>query len=166
MGKIILLNGTSSSGKSSIAKILHKELISPPWMFLELDNFLNKLPLDHIQSQEEFMKILPKTILGFNSVVVTMADQGVNCIVDHVFQEDGWYKDFSEKSKEQKVFTIGLHCPIKILEEREKAREDREVGLAASQIDKVHRGITYSMELDTSIISSVECAKKIMDLLN
>lgn len=42
-GKIILLNGTSSAGKSSIAKKLHK-LLDEPYLYMAFDDFNGKLP--------------------------------------------------------------------------------------------------------------------------
>ena len=37
-----------------------------------------------------------------------------------------------------------------MIEERERQRGDRDLGLARWQYDKVHGGMTYDLELDTS----------------
>jgi len=42
-GTIIFLNGTSSSGKTSIARALQKSL-DEPYLYLSVDSFLDMLP--------------------------------------------------------------------------------------------------------------------------
>jgi chloramphenicol 3-O phosphotransferase len=42
-GRIILLNGTSSSGKSSVARAL-QEVLSEPYLHLGIDTFIAMLP--------------------------------------------------------------------------------------------------------------------------
>ena len=65
-GKIILLNGTSSSGKTSIAKELQR-ISDEPYLQLGIDNFINLLPkryfgiepADNEPAYEGFKWILP-----------------------------------------------------------------------------------------------------------
>lgn len=166
MGKVIILNGTSSSGKSSIAKLLHQKLLKPAWVYLELDTFLNMLPLDHIESREDFIEMIPGVLSGFHSSINSFADSGVNCIVDHVFQEEDTYFDISKKLEDHEVLYIGLHCPIEVLEKRESDRGDRRIGTAKSQFDKVHRNVPYSLELDSHSLSSEECAERGLSLIS
>ncbi|TIU81251.1 MAG: chloramphenicol phosphotransferase, partial [Mesorhizobium sp.] len=47
------------------------------------------------------------------------------------------------------------------LEARESARADRLPGLARWQFERVHRGIRYDIEVDTSILTAQECALRI-----
>jgi len=42
-GKIILINGTSSSGKSTLAKSLQKSL-AEPFLHVQLDSYIEMLP--------------------------------------------------------------------------------------------------------------------------
>ncbi|OUR96797.1 hypothetical protein A9Q84_10680 [Halobacteriovorax marinus] len=162
MSKIIILNGTSSSGKSSIARELHKKLLKPAWVYLEWDTFINMLPQDHIESREDFLEMVPGVLSGFHSTIRAFADSGVNCIVDHVFQDEDIYFDISKKLKDHEVFFIGLHCPIDILEKRETNRGDRTIGTAERQINKVHRNVSYNLELDSHSLSIDECVKKVI----
>ena len=41
---------------------------------------------------------------------------------------------------------------------RERSRGDRVVGLARWQYDRVHRGMTYDLEIDTSAADPPACA--------
>ena len=47
------------------------------------------------------------------------------------------------------MILIGIHCPTEILVRRERERGDRVVGLANSQLDFVHKGIKYDLEINT-----------------
>lgn len=59
------------------------------------------------------------------------------------------------------VFSVGVFAPLDMLEARESARADRLPGLARWQFERVHRGIRYDIEVDTSILTAQECALRI-----
>ncbi len=46
-------------------------------------------------------------------------------------------------------------------EARERRRGDRMIGLARWQFDRVHRGMAYDLELETSRATAMECAEAI-----
>jgi chloramphenicol 3-O phosphotransferase len=48
-----------------------------------------------------------------------------------------------------------------VLEARERARGDRLIGLARWQLDRVHVGVAYDLEIDTTAASPLECARMI-----
>jgi chloramphenicol 3-O phosphotransferase len=54
-----------------------------------------------------------------------------------------------------------VHAPLNVLEERERQRGDRLIGLARWQYDRVHEGMTYDLEVDTASVSALECAELI-----
>ena len=81
-------------------------------------------------------------------------------IVDHVLQEPGWISDYLDATRGVKTHFVGLHCPIEILEQREQARGDRQIGLARMQLEKVHRDVPYDVELDTGMLQPEECRAK------
>jgi chloramphenicol 3-O phosphotransferase len=58
---------------------------------------------------------------------------------------------------------VGLFAPLHILEARELARGDRDIGLARWQYDRVHRNIAYDLEIDTSVLTPSQCAQLILD---
>ncbi len=59
------------------------------------------------------------------------------------------------------LFRVGVVAPLDVLEERERLRGDRLIGLARAQYDTVHMGITYDLTVDTSRASPMECANRI-----
>ena len=56
------------------------------------------------------------------------------------------------------VVWVGVHCDAEVAAGREFARGDRVVGGAASQATRVHEGVSYDLEIDTTSTESPECA--------
>lgn len=63
--------------------------------------------------------------------------------------------------REYNILFVGVRCPLAVLEQRERDRGDREIGLARYQFDRVHRHGIYDLELNTSVLSVAECVAKI-----
>ncbi|MEU0412906.1 AAA family ATPase [Streptomyces griseorubiginosus] len=162
-GLIIFLNGTSSSGKSSIAK----ELLTV------LDDMYFHMPvdiLDAMRSQraiapDERPSVLRRAVMGFHRAVAGMAAVGNNIVVDHVLSEPWHLLDCVALFAPEDVVLVGVHCPLPELERRERERGDRVPGLAARQITQVHVHGLYDIECDTSTASPADCAQQIKDFL-
>jgi chloramphenicol 3-O phosphotransferase len=168
-GTIIFLNGTSSSGKTTIGKELQTRL-NDPFMLVSLDNFLKFYPERFFEpkSQDEgsvLMELFASGISGFHRCIPVLAETGNNLIVDHVLQEDGWLQDCVKRWSGLDVLFVGVKCPLEVLEKREAERGDRKPGTARYQYNRVHSHDRYDLELDTSILSGEECADKIIELL-
>jgi chloramphenicol 3-O phosphotransferase len=164
-GKIIFLNGTSSSGKTTIGKRLQEKL-PEPYLLYSVDDLLNCLPgwVFEPTTQEDADKsnqIIYNLISNFHRVVGTLARAGTNLIVDHVLQEEVWLTECLKEWHGLEVCFVGVKCPLDELEKREKERGNRNPGTAAYQFDRVHAHNMYDIEVDTSIFSSDECAERI-----
>ncbi|MDP3746426.1 MAG: hypothetical protein Q8Q88_05180 [Phenylobacterium sp.] len=92
-----------------------------------------------------------------------MAAQGNNLVVDDVMIGQGEAAEYRRILSGHAVRLVGLFAPLEVLEARERARGDREIGLARWQYDRVHRDIAYDLELDTSATTPLENAEKIRD---
>ncbi|GHF23898.1 chloramphenicol phosphotransferase [Streptomyces griseoluteus] len=156
-GRIIFLNGTSSSGKSSIARELLGLLDDGVYSHLSVDAF-NAMRAQRELSEEEFDAALRRTRLGFHRSVAAMAEVGNDLVVDHVLSEPWRLTDCLTVLPPEDVLFVGVHCPREELERRERARGDREAGLAALQYDLVHAHGDYDLECDTSTASPRACA--------
>jgi chloramphenicol 3-O phosphotransferase len=55
----------------------------------------------------------------------------------------------------------GVHCDAAIAAARELARGDRIAGMAASQAEMVHQGVTYDLQVDTTRTEALDCARAI-----
>jgi len=94
MNSVILLNGTSSSGKTTIAELLQKRL-SSNWVIESIDGFLEALPaIQQAKTKNELQKLVFDAIPMFHRKILSEVDLGRRVIVDHVLQESEWLKDF------------------------------------------------------------------------
>ncbi len=164
---IIFLNGTSSSGKSSIA-IKIQELSHLPFIHLEIDAFLGMIAFKHIDCEaiDGVNENCNKLISGFHQCFASMVKSGNNIVIDHVLQESNWLVECLSVLKDEKVYMVGVYTSLDILTEREIKRGDRSIGLAALQFNKVHSSCIYDIEVNTDYQSSEECAKKILLFIN
>jgi chloramphenicol 3-O phosphotransferase len=105
--------------------------------------------------------VAERLLRGMRHAVAAMAHQGNNLIVDDVMLEETAAAEYGELLTGFEVHRVGVFCPLEVLETRESARGDREVGLARWQYDRVHRGKVYDLELDTSRATPEACAAKI-----
>ncbi len=165
--RIILLNGVSSSGKTSIAEELQK-LLEPTYLHLALDLFIDMFPNDYDDLENEGMRAeRRKNVLSvMNLCIVSLAKNGYNLILDHVLDDINSMSSMINQLSSFNVVSVGLTCSLTILEKRERARGNRKIGLARSQHDNVHLNKTYDFEVDTSFMSPNECAHKIIEHLN
>lgn len=163
-GLIIFLNGTSSSGKSSIAKEL-LPILDDTYFYMPVDAFhaMRTTPPD--LAPDQLRSVLKHTWMGFHRAVAGMAAGGNNIVVDHVFSEQWRLLDCLALFASADVVLVGVHCPLPELEQRERMRGDRPQGLAARQIAQVHTHGLYDIECDTSTTSPLDCARQIRDFL-
>ncbi len=58
---------------------------------------------------------------------------------------------------------VRLNAPLDVLEERERLRGDRNIGLARGQFDIIGLGHNYDLEIDASVNTPVQNARLIVD---
>ncbi|MFY1675919.1 MULTISPECIES: chloramphenicol phosphotransferase CPT family protein [unclassified Streptomyces] len=163
-GRIIFLNGTSSSGKSSIARELLDILDDGVFFHLAVDDF-NAMRTRRPLAAGELDAALRRTRMGFHRSVAAMAEVGNDIVLDHVLSEPWRLLDCLTVLRPDDVLFVGVHCPLAELTRREEARGDRPAGLAARQFDLVHRHGDYDLECDTGDSDPRECARRIAEFL-
>lgn len=163
LGKIILIHGASSAGKSTLAFAVQKA--SPvPLLRFSFDLFLdgNILPMNRIKNGEfSWREIRPSILNGFYQCLPVLAKAGNNLILDHIIESEGELKQVVTLLKGIDVFFVGLHCSLPELERREKERGNRRQGEARTDFQTVHTYTTYDLELD----SENELEKNVKSLL-
>ncbi|HEY3898163.1 MAG TPA: hypothetical protein VGM54_06095 [Chthoniobacter sp.] len=157
----IVLNGASSSGKTSIARAI-QHLSVTPVLHASLDTFTDMFHWAAIPDEEQKRSCHRAGVANFHRALPILAGCGFPVVIDHVFEESQWYLDCIEALKGTETHLIGVRCPLSELERRERTRPDRRGGLARFQIDRVHEGKVYALEVDTSIDSVDVCAEKVL----
>src|SRR4051794_21492395 len=161
-GQIIYLNGTSSSGKTTIARELQK-VLEEPYMYVSVDGFFEMLPERF--AQEPSRELMISVMSGMHRSVAGLSMAGNNVIVDDVLAGKPFLKEGVELLADLPVLFVGVQCPLEELERRERERGDRGEGLARFQYGRVHHYGIYDVEVDTSVSSPEECAQQIASAL-
>jgi chloramphenicol 3-O phosphotransferase len=82
-------------------------------------------------------------------------------VVDDVMFGGGEADEYRRLLREYGVRLVGLFAPLEVLEQRERERGDRVLGLARWQYERVHSGVSYDLEIDTSKLTPMEAAQTI-----
>jgi chloramphenicol 3-O phosphotransferase len=148
-GRIIFLNGTSSAGKSTLAKAL-RETLSEPFCYYASDQladagFRTIRRVRHGGARGEREKFFD----GFHRSIAAFAEAGNDLIVEHIVEEQSWADQLAALLAGLDVFWIGVHAPIDELERRELERGDRSIGEARYHL-KTHGFCRYDLNVDTT----------------
>jgi chloramphenicol 3-O phosphotransferase len=183
-GRIILINGTSSSGKTTLVKALRSTL-PELWLEMGIDRFAYALPgrvLGQPTWPQLFRYVRPagrsdgpftidttplgqRFISGMHATVAALADAGLNVIVDHVLLEEAWLDDCARLWAGFAVLFVGVRCPLDVVLQRELERKDRTLGQAEAQFAVIHRWGEYDVEVDTSVLAPVDAVAQIESAL-
>ncbi len=173
MIQMIVLNGGSSSGKTSIARAL-QEVLPGLWLTFGTDVLAEALPgrgadprsglvLEPdgtVTVQPEFRAVQDIWYRG----LAVMASRGACLILDEVFLAGGaGQQRLRTLLGDLDVLWAGVHCDPLVAASREAARADRIPGMAMSQAVAVHAGVGYDVAVDTTDCSAVDCARRIAE---
>ena len=172
---IILLNGTSSAGKSTLAATLQKAL-DKPYLYLSIDEYLDrftdyisafrkmgqsvfpgrststKFPVENLKPLERGPGIVYEMVPRFHQSIAATANAGQAVIVDHILLERKWLEECVRLFEGIEVIFVGVHCSLEELKRRERKRGDRRIGLGRSQYEKVHMHGVYDIEASAAKI--------------
>lgn len=171
-GTIVLLNGTSSAGKTSISN----ELINQneiPFHYLSIDNFIKEfndkfldVEVKREVDQQTIAQIMFDPLISvYYSTIKLFSENGLNVIVDTVIDNDKRFNECLDKFYDQPTLFVGVKCSKEELTRREQIRGDRMIGLANSQFDKVYCFNEYDLEVNTEELNPIECAEKILSFM-
>ena len=134
-GRLVLLNGPSSSGKTTLAKAVVGRLRTP-WLVLPVDLFhqIRTRP-DATLTDRQWQDIFHRTRAAYHRALVGAAACGCDELGDHVLSEP-WRLDVT--------------CDAAELRRREKARTDRAPGTAATQQRLVFAHGDCDLTVDTT----------------
>ncbi len=177
-GRVVLLHGTSSSGKTTVARAVQR-LSDEPWLRLGIDAFWNAIDerwMEHGSRAadgflwQEDATIVPgpvgqRVARGMRAAIAACARCGNDVLVDDVFVDRGWLDDWRTELAGLDWILVGVLAPLPVLEEREHARGNRISGEARAQVDVVHAGVEYDLTVDTSAQSPDDCASAILAAL-
>ena len=178
---IVLLNGPSSSGKTTLGKALQR-VLPEPYLLLGIDTVVFALPghwlnppLWHevfgYDGSPEALTITAgpvgdRLVRALHRMVAAATDAGWGVIVDHVLLDERWVADAASTLGRFPLLSVAVRCPLAELERRERDRGDRTVGQARAHFVTVHRWARHDLDVDTSTMPPDACARRILVALS
>ncbi|HOO75405.1 MAG TPA: hypothetical protein PLS66_08930 [Tepiditoga sp.] len=163
MKKITLLNGSSSSGKSTLSAVL-KTLIKKEknenYEIISIDNFL-KMSSDKTIYEDDVFEI-SSDMCEKSKELLVYAD---GIIIDHVITSERIFNDLKECLTDYKIYLIHVYCPLSVLKKRETERKNRSVGSAEASYNYLFPKTGYNLTVNTSEFSAEECASDILKII-
>lgn len=190
-GKIIILNGPSGSGKSSIQKEFQRLMMPNLWVKVGIDNLFDSVMPDITPENMNFWqsknvirwveeskdvdgnKVITlfvgpqgeKVAYAMNSAIAAYAQNGCNVIVDYIAYDQKWLKDLESKCSGFTAYYVALEVPLEILEQREEARGTSPKGHARSHYFTVYGDKRYDLVVNSGSDSAQEIAQKLKLLI-
>lgn len=166
----ILLNGTSSSGKTSLAEALQERL---PVLFLNfsIDSILYALPPSDLEAMIRGAPIsrgeyqYERLVDGFHAAVAGLLASGNRLIVDNALTRTEWLIGFDAAVANHRTLKIGVTCDPEEARRRERARGDRAIGTVDFEQARVHEGLAYDLIVDTTQKASDSIAGDVVQLI-
>lgn len=165
-GRIIFLNGVTSSGKTSIVEALQdREDI----FFYVVANDLFQEMVGERFLRQDYWKYLSEVIIMMYHTAKLYSDMGKNVLIDGVLVErkeiKPHYKQLLNILKDNPLDIVEVYCPPDICRQRNIARGDRYETQSDEQYELMAKNIAYSAKVDTSLYSAEECAETIISEL-
>lgn len=186
---IIFLNGTSSSGKSVIAReIMHQS--QRPFLYYSIDHLVNFWIDEKFVAFEDepkawffqqhlnnIIETQPSHIEGPDvdqlrwdmiEAFTVLIKKGYDLIIDEVLLKKEIFQHYAHAlCQAQKVYLVKVICDLIESERREKLREDRYIGLTRSLYEKVYlEPPSYDLEIDTTNNSISQSAINILQYIH
>ena len=162
-GKIIFLNGVTSSGKTSIVDALQARR---DVFFYVVANDLFQEMVGEQYLEEDYWKYLSEVIIMMYHTAKLYSDMGKNVLIDGILVERDeikpHYEKFKEIMKDSPLDIVEVYCPLDICRQRNIERGDRYESQSDEQAELMSKDIKYSLQVDTSRFSAEECAEQIV----
>jgi chloramphenicol 3-O phosphotransferase len=184
-GSVIVLNGPSSAGKSTLAAALQRRLAAEGecWFVYGMDDYFAKIPFDWVTAGTHIgpyadegvvmeivdgvfhMRLGPigrGVLAAWRGAVASAARAGLNVIADDVvLTEDdwiGWQTDLDGVD----AHWVRVHVDVDVIEAREQQRGDRTPGQARAQYEAAYRHPEYDATVDTGRLDPDAAAAEVL----
>lgn len=141
---IVVLNGPSSAGKTTLAHAV-RAAVGPSVAAVSLDRFFAFL---HPEVGVRWPEFDMMTEAAFATACV-IGDRGLDVLVDTVFERPASLDTARRVLGERPHALVAMTCAVETLEARERERGNRPIGLARGQHDRVLHDAHYELHVDS-----------------
>lgn len=164
-GNIIILNGVSSSGKTTLARCLQDSL-EVEYFWISVDVFFSMAP-QKLLVDDMWLQTFAHIRDAMYTSVTALSDSGVNVIIDDVMLSR--FHRLEEcvcRLMGYPVLFVLVDCSLDELRRRERERGDRQIGQAESQLPELEPRETYDVIVNTSEMTTEACVDRIICALH
>ena len=158
-GRIIFLNGVTSSGKTSIVEALQER---DDIFFYVVANDLFQEMIGEKYLRENYWKYLSEVIIMMYHTAKLYSDMGKNVLIDGILVErdeiSPHYQRLLEILRDNPLDLVEVYCPLDICRKRNIIRGDRYESQSDEQYELLAKNIKSRLRVDTSLYSPSECA--------
>ena len=162
-GRIIFLNGVTSSGKTSIVEALQDR---EDCYFYVVANDLFQEMVGERFLRENYWQHLSRVIILMYHTAKMFSDMGHDVLIDGILVERPeiapHYQQMLDILGDNPLSIVEVACPLEICRERNIARGDRYETQSQEQADLMAKDIQYAMTVHTDRNTPEECAESIL----
>jgi len=184
-GSLVLIVGTSSSGKTSVSRVLQK-MFDDHYLLASTDAFFQMVnpdwggglakPLSHkgfrYIREGSKLRVFPgsvglRLLAGITQAMRTLLDEGVNIVYDEMIQTDAHWEMWKKVLGQVDATVVHLYADIDVLNVREegRGRAPKLHGLAHGHL-ALNDVAPVDISIDTSGLGVQEVAERIYHLLS
>ena len=160
---VILLNGPSSSGKSTLSRALQTQIRqerNQQYGIISIDDFM-KIATDETIYEDDVFEI--NEDMCWAAAEILKDAPGV--IIDHVITSARIFEQLTDLLGNFQIRTVHVSCPLEVLLQREQARGNRCIGSAEASYTYLYPRDGYDLTVDNAAIAPEENAALICGLL-
>jgi chloramphenicol 3-O phosphotransferase len=167
--RIIVLNGTSSAGKTALAHRLQELLLPSIYLNYSIDSVLYTLPpsvLKRMTTGQDLSDLdYWSLVRAYYHSARALALQGQCLILDDAVTLPAMGEQLKQCLEGLPFAIVGVHCELETVKRRELERGDRAIGEAERQYGEVHRHLGYDLAVDSTSRSPDSLAAEVVAFL-
>ena len=160
---VILLNGPSSSGKSTLSRTLQDRIRQErgaDYGTISIDDFMKPATDETIYEDD---------VYEINGVMCRTAEEilkkSPGVIIDHVITSKRIFRQLAQLLGNFRIRTVHVSCPLEVLLQREQARGNRCIGSAEASYTYLYPKDGYDLTVDNAVMTPEENAAPICGML-
>ena len=162
-GRIIFLNGVTSSGKTSIVEALQNR--EDCYFYVVANDLFQEMVGERFLRQDYWGHLSRVIILMYHTSKL-FSDMGHDVLIDGILVERPeiapHYQQMLDILQDNPLSIVEVACPLDVCRERNIARGDRYETQSQEQADLMAKDIQYAMTVRTDMNTPEECAEAIL----
>lgn len=165
-GRIIFLNGVTSSGKTSIVEALQNR--DDCYFYVVANDMFQEMIGEHFLRENYWAHLSPVILLMYHTAKL-YSDMGHDVLIDGILVErpeiSPHYRQMLDILGGNPLTVVEVSCPLEICRQRNIARGDRYETQSQEQAALMAEGIRYDVKVETDKYSPEKCGEQILRAL-